>query len=177
MRVLLCSLWIGVALAALVPRRAAGQSASARASQYVDDGIAAQRRGEYDAAIDLYQQAYQLVPHPVLIFDMAQAHRLAGDVEQALALYRKYLALDPDGSKAKIARQLITDLEGPGGRRRSRRQSRQFRHARARHQHRHIAALRPGGARRVRHRRQGVLGVRRAPRPWPPPPGVDLDRQ
>lgn len=111
MRVLLCSLWIGVALAALVPRRAAGQSASARASQYVDDGIEAQRRGEYDAAIDLYQQAYQLVPHPVLIFDMAQAHRLAGHVEQALALYRKYLALDPDGSEAKVARQLIAALD------------------------------------------------------------------
>jgi tetratricopeptide (TPR) repeat protein len=112
MRVLLCSLWIGVALFALVPRRAAGQSAAERASQYVDAGITAQRRGDYDAAIELYRQAYQLIPHPVLIFDMAQAHRLAGHVDQALALYRKYLALDPDGSEAKIARQLTAELGG-----------------------------------------------------------------
>jgi tetratricopeptide (TPR) repeat protein len=110
MRVLLCSLWIGVALAALAPRRAAGQSASERASQYVDAGIAAQRRGEYDAAIAFYKQAYQLVPHPVLIFDMAQAHRLAGHVDQARGLYARYLALDPDGSEANVARQLIAEL-------------------------------------------------------------------
>ena len=112
MRVLLCSLWVGVVLFALVPRRAAGQSASERASQYVDAGITAQRRGDYDAAIELYKQAYQLIPHPVLIFDMAQAHRLAGHVDQALALYRKYLALDPDGSEAQVARQLIAELGG-----------------------------------------------------------------
>jgi tetratricopeptide (TPR) repeat protein len=112
MRVLLCSLWIGVAMAALAPRSAAGQSASERASQYVDAGIAAQRRGEYDAAIDLYKQAYQVVPHPVLIFDMAQAHRLAGHIEQALALYARYLALDPDGAEAGNARQMIVELGG-----------------------------------------------------------------
>ena len=117
MRVLLCSLWIGVALAALAPRRAAGQSVapgqsvSERAWQYVDAGIAAQRRGEYDAAVALYKQAYQLVPHPVLIFDMAQAHRLAGHVDQARGLYARYLALDPDGSEAKVARQLIAELD------------------------------------------------------------------
>lgn len=81
------------------------------ARSYVDAGLAAQRSHDYDTAILLYRKAYELVPHPVLLFDMAQAHRLAGRVEQALALYRKYLRAAPNGREAATARELIAELE------------------------------------------------------------------
>src|SRR5262245_5282162 len=81
------------------------------ARSYVDAGLAAQKSGDYDTAIMLYKKAYELVSHPVLLFNMAQAHRLAGRAEQALALYRKYLKVDPRGSEARTARQLIAELE------------------------------------------------------------------
>jgi tetratricopeptide (TPR) repeat protein len=81
------------------------------ARSYVDAGLAAQKSGDYDTAIMLYKKAYELVPHPVLLFNMAQAHRLAGHAEQALALYRKYLKEDPHGAEARTARELVAELE------------------------------------------------------------------
>jgi tetratricopeptide (TPR) repeat protein len=115
MRVLLRLLLLGLVIMALGPARALAQSAPAVdkvkvAKQYVDAGLAAQSTGDYDTAIAMYSKAYQLVPHPVLIFNMAQAHRLAGHIDQALALYAQYLAEDPKGAEAHTARELVAEL-------------------------------------------------------------------
>jgi hypothetical protein len=48
------------------------------ARQLVDEGIAAQDAGDYDTAIARYMRAFALDPHPVLLFNVGQAHRLAG---------------------------------------------------------------------------------------------------
>jgi hypothetical protein len=105
-------------LATLAPARALANPAPDAdkekvklARQYVDAGLAAQDSGDYDTAITLYSKAYQLVQHPVLIFDLAQAHRLSGHLEQALKLYAKYLVEDPHGTKAEAARALVAELE------------------------------------------------------------------
>jgi hypothetical protein len=45
------------------------------------------------------------------MFNMAEAHRLAGRSDKALALYAKYLAQDPKGAKAQTARDLIADIQ------------------------------------------------------------------
>jgi len=92
-------------------RGATANSKVAAARSYVDAGLHAQKQGDYDTAISLYWKAYALVPHPVLLFDIAQAHRLAGRVEYALTLYRKYLDEDPEGTEARRARELIAELE------------------------------------------------------------------
>src|SRR6185295_924513 len=73
--------------------------------------LAAQDSGDYDTAITLYTKAYQLVPHPVLLFNMAQANRLAGRTEQALSLYARYLAADPSGAQAQDARDRVAEIE------------------------------------------------------------------
>ena len=81
------------------------------AKQYVEAGLAAQSTGDYDTAITFYQKAYELLPHPVLWFNIAQAHRLAGRAEQALEFYAKYLAADPNGTQTKTARALVAELK------------------------------------------------------------------
>lgn len=81
------------------------------AKQYVDAGLAAQSSGDYDTAITFYEKAAALVPHPVLTFNIAQAHRLAGRIERALQLYRAYLAADPKGSQAATAREIVAEIE------------------------------------------------------------------
>src|ERR1041384_2466762 len=105
MRVLLRTLLLGAIATAWIPSVAQAQPAPTSAAektqaakQYVDAGLAAQNAGDYDAALGFYQKAYALVPHPVLLFDMAQAQRLAGRIEQALALYARYLDADPNGA-------------------------------------------------------------------------------
>src|SRR5512140_3111041 len=81
------------------------------AKQYVDAGLAAQNSGDYDTALIFYSKAYQLVPHPLLIFNMAQAHRLAGRTEKALALYARYLSEDPNGAQAQTVRDIVADID------------------------------------------------------------------
>lgn len=95
---------------------AADDERRARARAYASAGIAAHDRGDYDQAIALFEQAYAELPHPALFFNLAQAHRLAGHSEQALGLYRRYLAAVPDGELAAEARTWITNLEKERGR-------------------------------------------------------------
>lgn len=81
------------------------------ARQYVDAGLAAKDAGDYDTAIDLYAKAYELVPNPLLIFNMAEANRFAGRIDQALQQYTDYLARDPKGIRAQAARDEILRIE------------------------------------------------------------------
>ena len=51
--------------------------------------------GDYAAAIDDYRAAYQLRQLPTLIFNIAQAHRKAGQWQEALANYERFMKEDP----------------------------------------------------------------------------------
>jgi tetratricopeptide (TPR) repeat protein len=84
------------------------ESQQAEAAKLTDEAIAAQEAQSYDTAIELYKKAYQLVPHPVLLFNIGQTNRLAGNLVQAELFYRRYLERDPDGPYAPIAREFIT---------------------------------------------------------------------
>ncbi|HEX4419616.1 MAG TPA: tetratricopeptide repeat protein [Kofleriaceae bacterium] len=116
------------------------------AKSYVDAGLQAQKTGDYDTAIILYQKAYDLVPHPVLLFNLAQAHRLAGRIQKALELYRDYLEEDPQGSESATARELIGELE---------------------------ARQRAEGRKAKKPRRDGDDSAGPAPPPAPADPGTD----
>jgi len=100
---------LGVSIAAAQPAPPPAKAKAAK--QYVDAGLAAQNTGDYDTAITFYEKAYELVPHPVLLFNMAQAHRLAKRDERALELYKKYLAADPKGAQAKTASEIVAEIE------------------------------------------------------------------
>ena len=115
-RSLVCLVLLGAIGAIAAPADALAQTAASVdkkrvAKQYVDAGVAAQRAGEYDAAIAFYSRAYELVQHPALIFNLAQAHRLAGRIEQALTLYKRYLSEAPTGPEAETARELVGEIE------------------------------------------------------------------
>jgi tetratricopeptide (TPR) repeat protein len=88
----------------------ASESQRAEAEQFTDEAIAAQEAQNYDMAIELYKKAYQLVPHPVLLFNIGQTNRLAGNLVQAELFYRRYLERDPDGPYAPMARELIASI-------------------------------------------------------------------
>ena len=51
--------------------------------------------GRYDQAISEFQQAYEIKDDPNLLFNIAQAHRLAKHYGEALTLYRSYLRRSP----------------------------------------------------------------------------------
>jgi iron complex outermembrane receptor protein len=125
-RVFLLLVLLGVIGSAVAPMRASAQPASAppvdrklAAKKYTEAGLTAAKLGDYDTAIGLYQKAYSLVPHPTLIFDMAEAHFLLGKIDQALTLYKRYLSDALNGPLAQDARDLFrrrasTRTEHPG---------------------------------------------------------------
>jgi tetratricopeptide (TPR) repeat protein len=75
------------------------------------EGESAFQAGRYDDAIAKYQEAYSLVPLPLLLFDLGQAHRLKGEPEKAVGYYRKYLDVEPGGKAAGEAREHVAALE------------------------------------------------------------------
>lgn len=116
-RVLLRLVLLGVLGTAAAPARVSAQPAPAPvdkkqvARQYTEAALAASKLGDYDTAISFYQKAYQLVQHPTLIFDIAEAQLLAGRVDLALSLYRRYLSEAPTGPQAQDARDRIAEIE------------------------------------------------------------------
>jgi len=107
-----------------VPARAQAPDPKVAAKQYVDAGLAAQKTGDYDTAIDLYTKAYSLAPHPILHFNIAQAHRLASaswkhkDAARAAAhrdaareFYHKFLSAKPEGDLEVTAQGWLAKLD------------------------------------------------------------------
>lgn len=66
--------------------------------------------GEFADAAEEYQAAYKLKPDPALLYNAAQAYRLAGNNEKALVLYRNYLQFYPNQSNADDVRAQIAKL-------------------------------------------------------------------
>ncbi len=59
--------------------------------------------GDYAAAIDALELAYELDPQRDLLYALAQATRLNGDCPGALKLYRQFLDAQPPGHEAEQA--------------------------------------------------------------------------
>ena len=62
-------------------------------------GLEALGQGRLDEAIALFEQARKAVNAPSLMYNLAEAHRRAGHVAEALELYHAYLAAVPDPAK------------------------------------------------------------------------------
>jgi tetratricopeptide (TPR) repeat protein len=65
----------------------------------------------YDEAIAEYEAAYQAKNDPALLYNIAQAHRLAGHPAAALRLYKAYLARRPDAPNRREVEAKIDSLE------------------------------------------------------------------
>jgi tetratricopeptide (TPR) repeat protein len=68
------------------------------------EGRAKYDSGRYDEAIAAFTRAYALAPDPLLVFNIAQAHRRAGNCAAAVAAYEDYLRLDPGSTRTEEAR-------------------------------------------------------------------------
>jgi len=77
------------------------------AKKLTNEAIAAESAKDYVRAISLYQQAYRVMPHPILQFNIGQVYRLVGDLVEAERYYRVYLVLDPNGQAASMAREFL----------------------------------------------------------------------
>lgn len=100
---------VATVLAAQVPVWAAASSKDAR--RVYDEATAAFGLGRYAEAAEKYEAAFSLRPDPALLYNAAQAYRLAGNRARALELYRNYVRLYPEGTNAEDARSHVAALK------------------------------------------------------------------
>ncbi len=73
------------------------------AREHTKRGMAAYNLGNYTEAASEFEAAYRLFLDPALLFNIAQAYRLNGDVDKALNGYRSYLRTVPPGTRNRAA--------------------------------------------------------------------------
>lgn len=88
------------AMLVLGARPALAQSSEGdQAREHYKKGLAAYNLGQYSEAAAEFETAYRLFLDPALLFNIAQAHRMNGELEKALNGYRSYLRTAPAGTR------------------------------------------------------------------------------
>ena len=81
-------------------RPASAQSSEPdQAREHYKKGLAAYNLGQYSEAASEFEAAYRLFLDPALLFNIAQAHRMNGELEKALNGYRSFLRTAPSGTQ------------------------------------------------------------------------------
>jgi tetratricopeptide (TPR) repeat protein len=81
------------------------------ARPFVEAGVAAYKEGDYETAIRNFSAAYQRDPQPAILYAWAQALRQGRRCADAIAVYRRYLATDPNEAQIAAARHGISLCE------------------------------------------------------------------
>lgn len=89
-----------------------------RAKDNFKAGATAYAAGDYLAAIQALDAAYQLTPLPAIAFSLGQAHRRQyfvdhdrAHLDRAISLFRQYIELAPSGSRRADALDALSQLE------------------------------------------------------------------
>src|SRR5512140_1544387 len=98
------------ALAAISWAGAAWADARTEARGHFKKGMSAISTGHYEEGIAELQRAYEILPHPNVLYNIARAHAESGDLEGAVLNYKKYLEGNP--SDRDEVQQIVTNLEG-----------------------------------------------------------------
>ncbi len=67
--------------------------------------------GDYGNAIIAFKEAYVMAPSAGLLFNLAQAYRLAGNCDDAALMYRRYIATGPSEEGRTIAEGHLETVE------------------------------------------------------------------
>ena len=82
------------------------------ARDQVKQAAAAYNLGHFDEAAEHYEEAYRLVPDPVLLFNIAQSYRLGGKPDKALNAYRAFLrTAGTEASNREVAEKHIAEIK------------------------------------------------------------------
>jgi tetratricopeptide (TPR) repeat protein len=89
----------------------ATEAAAAEARRLTSEGLELFEQQRYDDAIARFEAAYASFPAHGLLYNLAQAQRLKGDMAGAAESYRAFLRHDPDGPLSGLARQHLRACE------------------------------------------------------------------
>jgi tetratricopeptide (TPR) repeat protein len=86
------------------------EEARKTAREHYDKAVLHFNGNEYGAAAEEFLATYKAVPQPALLYNAAQAYRLAGDREHALESYRAFLKSAPDAKQRPDVERRIKEL-------------------------------------------------------------------
>jgi tetratricopeptide (TPR) repeat protein len=89
----------------------AGDDKKGEARRLYDEATAAFGVGNYAEAAEKYEGSFKLHPDAALLYNAAQAYRMAGNRPRALQLYRNFLRIYGDNPRAEDARNHVAALE------------------------------------------------------------------
>lgn len=68
--------------------------------------------GDYRQALDAFKAAHLAKPDPAFLYNIAQCHRQLGEVEQAVTLYKRFLAASPNAANRTEVEKRVNEMEG-----------------------------------------------------------------
>lgn len=83
---------------------------AARAAAVFDKAVAAEQANQWRQAIEYYEQAFELSPHPNTIFNIASLHADHDEDKEALEAFQLYLDLAPGASDRASVEQRMTAI-------------------------------------------------------------------
>lgn len=86
-------------------------NAGPSAEQLYDSGQREYDAAHYAVAVEHWQASYEASKIPLLLFNIAQAHRLNGDCVHALSSYKRFVEADPKSDQRALADEFIRELE------------------------------------------------------------------
>jgi hypothetical protein len=95
-------------LCGAVPRAHADDRALAK--EHYIKGTKAYDLGLYDEAVKEYMEAYRIKDDPAILYNLGQAHRLAGHAADAVRFYKMYLTKVPKASNREEVQLKIDEL-------------------------------------------------------------------
>lgn len=95
----------------LVSNALAAEPASEETKAHVRKGTAAYNLGKYAESAKEYEAAYEQTLDANMLFNIAQAYRLAGERDKAITAYRSFIRSAPKSEQRGLAEAKIRELE------------------------------------------------------------------
>lgn len=92
------------------PARSQGTPLDEARTAY-DAGSSEYDLGHYKDALLLFEKAFRLKHVPALLFNIAQCHRMLGELKEAAMVYRSFISKDPGNRGVGQARELLAQVE------------------------------------------------------------------
>ncbi|HSD88635.1 MAG TPA: tetratricopeptide repeat protein [Kofleriaceae bacterium] len=93
------------------PAPTGAPSVQSKADVLFEKGQANFQGGQFQAAIELFKQAYDLVRDPVYLFNIAQSYRKVGDCLAAFDYYNRYLGESPKAENRDKVNQWLREMQ------------------------------------------------------------------
>jgi hypothetical protein len=100
-----------LALPEAAPPAAPSKTANEEAKALFVEGQSEYDLGHFKEALVFFEKAYKKKAVPALLYNVAQCHRMLGDLKAARATYRSFLTNAPDSPVAPAAREKLAEVE------------------------------------------------------------------